>query len=132
MVYNVHCRYILQMMQAITVVMDKWGAFRELLVAAVTHGEEWENTLTQVIDCLQESSVCKADYPEWQLKRDPEWAGKYSEQIHDMEAMDVARKLGRDEMNNWTGPVFHLSHLAVEQPKTSSTPVRIVSNSSQL
>ena len=49
-----------------------------------------------------------------------------------METRRVARKMTTEEMNNWNGPVFDLSHLAVEQPKSLTTPVRIVFNSSQL
>ena len=49
-----------------------------------------------------------------------------------MEERGVARRLSEDEMNEWLGPVFYLSHLAVENPKSTSTPVRIVFNSSLL
>ena len=49
-----------------------------------------------------------------------------------MAQRDVARKLSHMEINDWKGPVFYLSHLAVEQPKSLTTPVRIVFNSSQL
>ena len=59
-------------------------------------------------------------------------AEKYSSQIMDMETRQVARKMTTEEMNNWNGPVFYLSHLAVEPPKSLTTPVRIVFNSSQL
>ena len=69
---------------------------------------------------------------ERRLKTEPEWAEKYSSQIMDMETRQVARKMTTEEMNNWDGPVFYLSHLAVEQPKSLTTPVRIVFNSSQL
>ena len=46
-----------------------------------------------------------------------------------MAQRDVAKKLSHSEINDWKGPVFYLSHLAVEQPKSLSTPVRIVFNS---
>ena len=42
------------------------------------------------------------------------------------------KKLDPSELDEWTGPVFYLSHLAVEQPKSLTTPVRIVFNSSQI
>lgn len=44
----------------------------------------------------------------------------------------MARKLSSDEVSAWSGPVFYLSHLAVENPKSKTTPVRIVFNSSQV
>ena len=49
-----------------------------------------------------------------------------------MAQRDAARKLSHSEINDWKGPVFFLIHLAVEQPKSLFTPVRIVFNSSQL
>ena len=69
---------------------------------------------------------------EKRLEREPEWAIKYGEQIHDMENRGVAVKLTQQEIDSWQGPVFYLSHLAVEQPKSVTTPVRIVFNSSQI
>ena len=69
---------------------------------------------------------------EKRLLTDPKWANKYSEQISDMESRGVARKLTLEEMEAWNGPVFYLSHLAVENPKSVTTPVRIVFNSSQI
>ena len=69
---------------------------------------------------------------EKRLLTDPKWANKYSEQISDMESRGVARKLILEEMEAWNGPVFYLSHLAVENPKSVTTPVRIVFNSSQI
>ena len=49
-----------------------------------------------------------------------------------MAVRKVARKLDPSELDEWTGPVFYLSHLAVVQPKSLTTPVRIVFNSSQI
>ena len=43
----------------------------------------------------------------------------------------VAHKLTPQELKDWKGPVFHISHLAVVNPRSNSTPVRIVFNSSQ-
>ena len=68
---------------------------------------------------------------EQSLLKDPKWSQSYTEQIHDMISRGVARKLTEQEILDWKGPVFYLSHLAVASPKSSSTPVRIVFNSSQ-
>ena len=65
------------------------------------------------------------------LARDPSWAASYSEQIDDMVARKAARKLTPEEIQQWQGPSFYISHLAVASPKSKSTPVRIVFNSSQ-
>ena len=69
---------------------------------------------------------------EKRIKKDPEWAQSYGEQIVDMLERGVARKLTKTEMNEWQGPVFYISHLAVINEKSKSTPVRIVFNSSQV
>ena len=58
-------------------------------------------------------------------EKDPEWASSYAEPIQDMMARGAARKISEEEMKPWSGPVFYAS------PKSTSTPVRIVSNSSQ-
>ena len=66
------------------------------------------------------------------LLKDSTWAKKYKEQIEDMTDRKVARKLNSDDIRVWNGPVFYISHLAVHNPKSISTPVRIVFNSSQV
>jgi Mor family transcriptional regulator len=66
------------------------------------------------------------------LSKDESWAKIYGEQIMDMVARGVARKLTQKEVEEWKGPSFYISHLAVQNPKSTSTPVRIVFNSSQL
>ncbi|XP_067949746.1 uncharacterized protein [Watersipora subatra] len=64
-------------------------------------------------------------------KRGEQWVKVYQEQIEDMICRDVARKLTADEIEKWAGPKFYISHLAVENQKSLSTPVSIVFNSSQ-
>ena len=44
----------------------------------------------------------------------------------------VARKLDSTEIEKWDGPFFYISHLAVLNPKSISTPVRRVFNPTQL
>ena len=68
---------------------------------------------------------------EKKLISDGQWGSTYSDQIQDMADRGVARRLSQEEMDKWEGPVFYLSHLAVQNPKSLSTPVRIVFNSSQ-
>jgi len=65
------------------------------------------------------------------LFKEPQWALKYREQIDDMLQRGVARKLTAEELDSWEGPKFYISHLAVCNPKSQTTPVRIVFNSSQ-
>lgn len=69
---------------------------------------------------------------ESRLRKDPEWSTAYSDQMTDMLDRGVARKLSEEEIEAWKGPEFYISHLAVYNPKSSSTPVRIVFNSSQV
>ena len=44
----------------------------------------------------------------------------------------VAKKLTTAELDKWQEPKFYISHLAITNPKSTSTPVRIVFNSSQV
>ena len=74
------------------------------------------------------STLCRTEKT---LARDPAWMATYQLQIEDHIARGVARKLSPDELRQWDGPVFYLSHMAIEQPKSESTPVRLVFNSSQ-
>ena len=66
------------------------------------------------------------------LTRNPLSASAYEQQMQDMIHRNVARKLSQKEIDEWNGPSFYISHLAVKSPKSASTPVRIVFNSSQL
>ena len=66
------------------------------------------------------------------LSKDAGWAAIYDSQIKDMVQRRVARKLSAEELLRWKGAVYYLSHLAVVNPKSETTPVRIVFNSSQL
>ena len=66
---------------------------------------------------------------EKRLKEDEAQFKKYAEQI-DMISRGVARKLTRKELDEYTGPVHYLSHHEVIKPESTSTPCRIVFNSS--
>ena len=65
------------------------------------------------------------------LLKDELWANTYKQQMEDMVHREVARPLTATELQEWSGPKFYISHLAVLNPKSNSTPVRIVFNSSQ-
>ena len=52
-------------------------------------------------------------------------------QIHDLLDRGVAVKLDQEDMDNWTGPVWYISHLIASNPHSKTTPCRIVWNSSQ-
>ena len=68
---------------------------------------------------------------EKRLEREPEWKAAYREQIHDMISRGAAIKLSQEEVNKWKGPKWYISHLVAPNPHSTSTPVRIVWNSSQ-
>ena len=74
------------------------------------------------------STLCRTERT---LSKDPAWGSTYQLQIDDHITRGVARKLTDEEIRNWTGPYFYLAHMALEQPKSESTPVRLVFNSSQ-
>ena len=66
------------------------------------------------------------------LSKDERWADTYLKQMEDMVERGVARKLSQKELKEWNGPKFYISHLAVVNTRSHSTPVRIVFNSSQV
>ena len=57
-------------------------------------------------------------------------ADMYKEQIKDMVSRGVARKLSKEEIQNYDGPIFYIGHHEVMKPDSASTPCRIVFNSS--
>ena len=65
------------------------------------------------------------------LSCDEKWKETYAAQIYEHQARGVCRKLSSEEIDSWTGPVFYIAHMALEQPKSESTPVRVVFNASQ-
>ncbi|XP_068737311.1 uncharacterized protein [Montipora capricornis] len=66
------------------------------------------------------------------LGKDERWADTYQKQMEDMMERGVARKLSHKELQEWSGPKFDISHLAMVNTRSHSTPVRIVFNSSQV
>ena len=60
----------------------------------------------------------------------PKHAKVYQRQIEDMIKRAAARKLTIQDMEDYTGPKFYISHHEVLKPESKSTPCRIVFNSS--
>ena len=54
----------------------------------------------------------------------------YCEQVQDMLNRNVVRKLTADEIKNYNGPVHYIPHHGVIKESSTSTPLRIVFNSS--
>ena len=74
------------------------------------------------------STLCRTERT---LEKDPTWQATYQKQIEDHRDRGVARKLTIPELIAWEGkPCLYLAHMALEQPKSESTPVRLVFNSS--
>ena len=67
---------------------------------------------------------------EKRLAKDRERAQLYNEQIHDMLNRKVAREVTEEELARYDGPRYYLSHFEVMNPRSRSTPCRIVYNSS--
>ncbi|XP_076129224.1 uncharacterized protein LOC143110221 [Alosa pseudoharengus] len=68
---------------------------------------------------------------EARLAREPVWKAAYGEQILEMVSRGAAIELTKEEIEGWNGPIWYISHLVAPNPHSSSTPVRIVWNSSQ-
>ena len=66
------------------------------------------------------------------LCKDEQWAATYRQQMADMVERGFARKLSDKEKQDWRGPKFYIYHLAISNPRSQSTRVRIGFNSSQV
>ena len=77
-------------------------------------------------------AVKRLESTERRLARNQEQAAAYDQQMVEMEEMGFARKLSKEDMKNYKGPVHYISHHAVIRPEKKSTPVRIVFNLSSV
>ena len=68
---------------------------------------------------------------EERLQKDPKWGKAYAEQVHEMLQRGAACKLSSEEIAEWKGPVWYVSHLIAPNPHSVTTPIRLVWNSSQ-
>ncbi|XP_071827786.1 uncharacterized protein [Apostichopus japonicus] len=67
---------------------------------------------------------------EKKLAKSPVYAAAYQQQMEEMLEMGFAKKLAKDETQNYDGPIHYISHHAIVRPEKKSTPVRIVFNAS--
>ncbi|KAJ8372872.1 hypothetical protein AAFF_G00276110 [Aldrovandia affinis] len=68
---------------------------------------------------------------EKRLLKQPEWRTTYGEQVHEMVRRGAAVRLTPEEIQEWKGPVWYVSHLVAPNPHSVTTPVRLVWSSSQ-
>jgi hypothetical protein len=78
----------------------------------------------------RQQAIKRLEAIERQLSKNPEHAEAYKQQMKEMEQMNFARKISPEEAKKYRGPVHYISHHAVIRPEKTSTPVRIVYNSS--
>ncbi|RXN38928.1 gag-pol fusion poly [Labeo rohita] len=90
----------------------------------------WKADLTTLPDNRQAVEATFRN-TEKHLEKEPVWKAAYKEQVHEMVSRGAAVKLTREEIDNWKGPKWYISNLVAPNPHSSSTPVRIVWNSSQ-
>ena len=67
---------------------------------------------------------------EKRLSKDKLLTKKYNEQIEDLLERGVLAEITEEEERNYNGPVFYISHHEVFKPDSSTTPIRLVINSS--
>ena len=65
------------------------------------------------------------------LSKNKEWGKVYQSQVQDMLDRKVARIVSAEEIAAYTGHINYLPHLAVVNPKSESTPVRICFDASR-
>ena len=71
----------------------------------------------------------KLEAIERRLSKTPEHAAAYDKQMVEMTEMKFARKLTKQELETYKGPVHYIAHHEVVRPE-KTTPIRIVFNSS--
>lgn len=77
------------------------------------------------------ATIMRLKGTERRLRKLGEMSSKaYKEQIDDMLKRGVAKKLTKDEIRHYSGPVHYVSHHEILKPDSISTPTRIVFNSS--
>ena len=91
----------------------------------------WKKDPTSLPD-NKAQAVKRLESTERRLARNQEQAAAYDQQMVEMEEMGFARKLSKEDMKNYKGPVHYISHHAVIRPEKKSTPVRIMFNSSSV
>ena len=89
----------------------------------------WKRNPAELPD-NKEQAVKRLESTERRLLKKPNEADAYNRKIVEMEEMNFASKLTTKEIEEYKGPVHYISHHAVLRPDSTSTPVRIVFNSS--
>ena len=67
---------------------------------------------------------------ERRIEKDEIQCELYNSQMQDMIDRDASRKVSEEELVNYEGPKYYITHHAVIKPSSKSTPCRIVFNSS--
>ena len=75
-------------------------------------------------------AIKRLESTERRLKQNQEHASAYCKQMDEMQELEFARKLTKEEIQSYEGPVHYIPHHAVVRPGNKSTPVRIVFNAS--
>ncbi|KAG1697393.1 hypothetical protein GQR58_006003 [Nymphon striatum] len=65
---------------------------------------------------------------EQRVLRNPKLATSYAEQMNELVDLGFARKLSKEEIKSYKGPVQYIAHREVINPDKISTPLRIVFN----
>ena len=65
---------------------------------------------------------------EKQLQKSESHAEIYQEQVEDMVLRGAARKLTKQEVEEYDGPIHYVSHHAVLKPRFESTPCWVICN----
>ena len=73
--------------------------------------------------------MAKLRSTERRLEKDPGYQVEYSQQIQELLDRKAARNVTNEELRNYEGPTFYLSHHAVSNPLSKSTRLRIVFDS---
>ena len=98
-------------------------------------GDHWEVCYPWIKDPYQlpnnkNTAFAILKSTERRLMQDDNSMQTYQSQIEDMIDRQVARRLTDHELKQYNGPTYYISHHEILKPESSSTPCRIVYNSS--
>ena len=90
----------------------------------------WKSNIAELPDNKEKAKKRLQESTERRLGKNPEEAAPYNHKIIETEEVNFARKLTEKEIEDHKDHVHYITHHAVRRPESTSTPVRIVFNSS--
>jgi len=89
----------------------------------------WTEDVYRLTDNLQQAIRMQYGV-ERRLCRDPKLLKAYNDEFRKFVERNAISLMTQDEMDNYSGPVSYVTHLPVFKPESTTTPLRVVTNTS--